>query len=220
MKSPGARRPLPKELAGDDVALDLIGPLVDLGDLGVSIQTLDLESADIAAAAENLHRVGGVLDRGVGGEALGHRAFQSHPLATCVPMRRRQRHQACRVRVLGHVGEHPLNPLELRDRGAELAACLGVVQASLERRLKDADGEGGDADPLPSDPIFRGSDWVGYVTSGGTGFRLNKRLALGYVKQGLNRPGADFEVGILGERRKARAVPTPFYDPENARLRA
>ena len=80
--------------------------------------------------------------------------------------------------------------------------------------------EGGDADPLASDPIFLDGELAGYVTSGGTGFRLGKRLALAYVKQGLNRPGADFEIEILGERRKASVVPTPFYDPQNARLRA
>jgi dimethylglycine dehydrogenase len=79
--------------------------------------------------------------------------------------------------------------------------------------------EGGDADPLPSDPIFQGGRLVGYVTSGGTGFRLGKRLALGYLERAEADPSGDFEIETLGERRRAVLSPTPFYDPRNARLR-
>ena len=79
--------------------------------------------------------------------------------------------------------------------------------------------EGGDADPLPSDPIFQSGRLVGYVTSGGTGFRLGKRLALGYLERAKADPAGDFEIEILGERRRADLSPTPFYDPQNARVR-
>jgi len=79
--------------------------------------------------------------------------------------------------------------------------------------------EGGDADPLPSDPIFRSDEWVGYVTSGGTGFRIGKRLALGYMRRGFAEAGPAFEIEILSERRTATLTPTPFYDPDNTRLR-
>ncbi len=80
--------------------------------------------------------------------------------------------------------------------------------------------EGGQADPLPSDPILQSGEPVGYVTSGGTGFRIGKRLALGYVKRNLGEEGAVFEIQSLGERRRAILSPTPFYDPQNARLRS
>jgi dimethylglycine dehydrogenase len=99
-------------------------------------------------------------------------------------------------------------------------------QAVLCQRERDPDWsfhgfivEGGDADPLPSDPIFRGDEWVGYVTSGGTGFRIDRRLALGYIKRSLADAEPAFEIEILGERRTALRVPRPFYDPENERLR-
>jgi len=98
--------------------------------------------------------------------------------------------------------------------------------AVLRQREREADWsfaglivEGAAADPLPSDPIFLGDDWAGYVTSGGTGFRIGRRLALGTVKRGLGAPGTVFEIEILGERRKATVAATPFYDPDNARLR-
>ena len=99
--------------------------------------------------------------------------------------------------------------------------------AVLRQRASEADWafagfvvEGGDADPLPSDPILLDGELVGYVTSGGPGFRIGKRLALGYVQRHLGKEGATMEIEILGERRRAILSPTPFYDPENARLRS
>ena len=77
--------------------------------------------------------------------------------------------------------------------------------------------EGGDADPLPGDPILLNGRCVGHVTSGGTGFRIAQRLALGYVMRERFEPGREFEVEILGERRRAIVSPMPFYDPRNLR---
>ncbi len=79
--------------------------------------------------------------------------------------------------------------------------------------------EGGDADPLPGDPILQAGECVGHVTSGGTGFRLGRRLALGYVENDRFDPDGDFDIGILGKRRRAIVSETPFYDPQNVRLR-
>ena len=79
--------------------------------------------------------------------------------------------------------------------------------------------EDGDADTLAGDPILRNGECVGHVTSGGTGFRLAERLALGYVMREHFEPDREFEIEILGERRRAVVSPTPFYDPENARPR-
>ena len=78
--------------------------------------------------------------------------------------------------------------------------------------------EGGDADPLSGDPVYQGRRPVGYVTSGGTGFRLGKRLALGYLECAKADPTRDFDIEILGKRRRAILSPTPFYDPQNTRL--
>src|ERR1700710_1793224 len=58
---------------GDDQALDLAGPLVELHDLCVAHQFLDRVLLDEAVAAVDLDGVGGDLHRRVGGEALGHR---------------------------------------------------------------------------------------------------------------------------------------------------
>jgi dimethylglycine dehydrogenase len=76
-----------------------------------------------------------------------------------------------------------------------------------------------DADPLPGDPILLDGECVGYVTSGGTGFRVGRCLALGYVSNDINDRETGFEIVILGESRKAGIVKQAFYDPANQRLR-
>ena len=57
------------------------------------------------------------------------------------------------------------------------------------------------------------------MTSGGTGFRLGERLALGYVMREHREPDRELEIEILGEPRRAIVSPMPFYDPDNVRPR-
>src|SRR5881628_875000 len=58
------------QLAGDHHALDLVGALVDLGDLCVAHEALDGILARVAVAAEDLHGIGRDLHCGVAGETL------------------------------------------------------------------------------------------------------------------------------------------------------
>ncbi len=96
-----------------------------------------------------------------------------------------------------------------------------LAQAELPRQYRFAgfvlDGHGADA--LPSDPICRDGHPVGYVSSGGTGFRIGKRLALGYLTVDA-RPGDLFDIEVLGEPVRATVATVPFYDPENLRLKS
>lgn len=77
----------------------------------------------------------------------------------------------------------------------------------------------GDADPLAGDPMMYQGRCVGYVTSGGSGFRTGLCLALGYVETQLPEQAEGLEVTILGENRPARISAAAFYDPENLRVR-
>src|SRR3954447_25116803 len=70
-----------EELARHDQALDLVCALIDLGDLGVAVEALDLDAADVAHAAVDLDSVRGMRDGGVRREAFGHRAFEAGGLA-------------------------------------------------------------------------------------------------------------------------------------------
>lgn len=81
--------------------------------------------------------------------------------------------------------------------------------------------EAGDADVLGDEPIWYQGRVIGWVTSGGFGHYVGLSLAQGYVPAalaydtGLN----SFEIEILGERRPARIIPKPPFDPEGARMR-
>jgi dimethylglycine dehydrogenase len=77
-----------------------------------------------------------------------------------------------------------------------------------------------DADAAAVSVVYRGSEAVGLVTSGGYGYRLKQSIALAYVRADLASPGTELEVEILGERCPAIVGREPLYDPENLRLRA
>src|SRR3954463_9312265 len=68
---PTARHPSAEQLPGHDHPLDLVRPLVDLGDLGVPHHALGRVVPGVAVAAEELDGVRRDPHRGVGGEALG-----------------------------------------------------------------------------------------------------------------------------------------------------
>jgi dimethylglycine dehydrogenase len=77
-----------------------------------------------------------------------------------------------------------------------------------------------DADAAAVSIVYCGSEVVGLVTSGGYGYRLNRSIALAYVRADLTAPGTELEVEILGERCRAVVAREPLYDPDNLRLRA
>ncbi len=78
------------------------------------------------------------------------------------------------------------------------------------------DGHGPDA--LPSDPICKDGRPVGYVSSATTGYRIGKRIALGYLSIAAE-PGDCFDIEVLGKPVRARVAAMPFYDPDNLRLK-
>ncbi len=79
----------------------------------------------------------------------------------------------------------------------------------------DADG----ADTWGDEAVFRGGEWVGYVTSGGYGAYVEQSIALGYIAPYALEEGADYAVEILGEMRPAVLHSTPVYDPMGERMR-
>ena len=84
-------------------------------------------------------------------------------------------------------------------------------------------------DPVPllygNEPVWRGGEIVGRITSGAYGHTLGAAIGLGYVsKAGGVTPdyvaAAGFEIEVAGARVRARASLSPLYDPEGARVRA
>jgi len=58
---------------------------------------------------------------------------------------------------------------------------------------------------------------VGNVTSGAFGHRVQKSLALAFLREPECREG--LSVKLLGRERPARILQSPPYDPQNLRLK-
>ncbi|MDZ7829562.1 MAG: FAD-dependent oxidoreductase [Halofilum sp. (in: g-proteobacteria)] len=100
-------------------------------------------------------------------------------------------------------------------REAALAERDNPPPRQLATLVVDAD----DADVQGDEPIFRGDDIVGFVTSGGYAHYVEQSVALGFVPRELRAEGEEFEIEILGDRRPARVITQPLFDPEAKRMR-
>jgi glycine cleavage system aminomethyltransferase T len=77
-------------------------------------------------------------------------------------------------------------------------------------------------DTLPhgDEPVLDGDRVVGYVSAADRGHVVGATIALAYLPVELAEPGTQLEIEILGERRAARVVRAPLFDPEHSRLRS
>ena len=144
-------------------------------------------------------------------------------------------------------GLYAVNSLRLekgyRGWGAELTNEVTMIDADMARflRLDKEDFTGKratleqrdrsfqlvyfevdatDSDVRGSEPLYHGDACVGVTTSGGYGHYVRKSLGFGYVPPQLAQPGTELGVDLLGERRRAKVLKEPVYDPANERLRA
>jgi dimethylglycine dehydrogenase len=84
--------------------------------------------------------------------------------------------------------------------------------------LDAADTDASNADATGGEPIFKGNQGIGRVTSGAYGYSVGMSLALGYVKDA--QPGDEVDVMVLGRPHRARILHEPPFDPAGERLRA
>ncbi len=84
------------------------------------------------------------------------------------------------------------------------------------------------ADPaitlLGRETIYRDGERVGWLTSGGFGYSVNKPIGFGYVRNpaGVDRNFAlsgRYELEVAGERAQTSAFLAPLYDPSGDRVR-
>jgi dimethylglycine dehydrogenase len=87
------------------------------------------------------------------------------------------------------------------------------------RRLVTLVVDANDADAGGDEPVWHDGNVVGWITSGGYGHTVGKSIALGYVPASLGAEARDFEVEILGERRRAERIAQPLYDASGKRMR-
>ena len=75
-----------------------------------------------------------------------------------------------------------------------------------------------------NEPIMRGQEIVGYLTSGNYGHYLGSGVGLGYVDcRGLTKEkilNFDYFIDVAGEVTPVKASIKPFYDPKSHRVRA
>lgn len=82
--------------------------------------------------------------------------------------------------------------------------------------LLDIDTDG-IVEPFYSHPVFAEGRPIGVVTSGAYGHRVQKSLALAFLREPRLRQG--LTVKLLGRERPARILPQAPYDPLNSRLK-
>ena len=155
---------------------------------------------------------------------------------------------------LVHAGYHALNSLRLEkayrhwshditDEDSPLEAGLGFVVkfdkpgGFIGREALLAQQEQGIArhlvqlklnDPEPliyhNEPIWRGGEIVGHITSAAFGHTLGGAVGLGYVSAEPGAPaeavlGATYAVEVACERYAAEVSLRPLYDPDNVKIR-
>jgi dimethylglycine dehydrogenase len=94
------------------------------------------------------------------------------------------------------------------------------AEGPRERLVPLLPDDPGEADAPACAPVLKDGELVGLVASGGFGYRLERSLALAYLRSDLARPGERVLIEIFGDLRPAAVSPAPPYDPANARLKA
>ena len=69
-----------------------------------------------------------------------------------------------------------------------------------------------------TEPVLKGDTLLGYVTSGGMGWRTDQMLAAGWVDGTDIALGDTLQVQVLNTTYDAQVVADPVYDPENEKL--
>ena len=151
---------------------------------------------------------------------------------------------------IANFGTYAVNSLRMekayRGWGAELTGEISLVEAGMDRffnlnkksnfigsevlREKLQSGvdikivyleiDVDDADARGNEPVYHNNKIVGVVTSGGYGFRINKSLAFAYVQAEFAKNETELFVEIQGQKRKAKILNEPAYDPQNKKLKS
>ncbi len=95
-------------------------------------------------------------------------------------------------------------------------AVYAVADVATSREILETGPEAGDYE----DELMAAEKQIGCVTSSASGPSVGKVLAMAYVDTDHSWPGNTLIVETGGRPVPARIAHTPFFDPENARLRA
>ena len=99
------------------------------------------------------------------------------------------------------------------------AAAIAARDQGPANRLVTLSVDVGDADVISDEPIWKGDQVVGWVTSGGYAHHSATSVALGYVAADAFDEAADYAIEIIGEKCPARILSDPLFDPTGDRMR-
>ena len=99
------------------------------------------------------------------------------------------------------------------------AATLARKETDLAWVLVYGEFDAADADCRGNEPVYGNGTMMGLTTSGAYGYSVGKSLFFAYVHPDYRSPGSEFEIRVMGERRRARVLAGPAWDPRSERLR-
>lgn len=108
------------------------------------------------------------------------------------------------------------------DKGDFIGRDALVAQkaAGLRRKLCCLTLADPSAIVIGNEPVRRGDEVIGWVTSGGYGYSVGRSLAYTYLPKTYADPGTGLDVELLGERIEAVVVREPLWDPKHERIKA
>ncbi|MCQ3805462.1 MAG: FAD-dependent oxidoreductase [bacterium] len=99
------------------------------------------------------------------------------------------------------------------------AATLARRESELAWVLVYGEMDALDADCRGNEPVYGNGTMMGLTTSGAYGYSVGKSLFFAYVHPDYRSSRSEFEIRVMGERRRARVLPGPAWDPRSERLR-
>ena len=106
-----------------------------------------------------------------------------------------------------------------RDKGDFIGRAALLAAPPPAQRLAMIEIDAVDADARGFEPSWVAEKIVGYVTSGAYGHHVGKSLARAYLDVAVIDAASSLTVHVVGERRTARLLGQPPYDPSGSRLR-
>src|SRR5215218_6663987 len=106
--------------------------------------------------------------------------------------------------------------LESEVPAATGAGVYGIADVATFTDVVETGAEAGEQE----DELMPGERQVGRITSSAMGHTVGRMLAMAYVDTAHSWPGNNLIVEFGGRPVPARVAQTPFFDPENARVRA
>lgn len=102
------------------------------------------------------------------------------------------------------------------------AAVQKAGAAGAARRMVVLAVDADDADAVGDEPVFKGDEIVGFVTSGGYGHTVGQSFAVAYINSDAldaDDGGGGYAVEILDSMRAATLQVQPAYDPTGEKMR-